>query len=625
MIGLHKRDECLALIAPASHNNALASGVLRVTMKSLHLILILVVAILGVNLITPVAPVTADSTSPLHADALQAPPRRRLAGSSDNPTPDQYQPSTFLAGKVAVQIIFIESNGSYEPSTENWKPQQIAEIRQRVATALSWWAARLPQARLSFDLTSQVVPSGFEPIKHGLSSEGQWVGDTLNAMGVNASNYFEQAYAADEALRQARGTDWATTIFMVNSSNTSGGRFSDGHFAYAYINGPFMVVTSDAGPYGTRQLEQVVAHEFGHIFGALDQYASAGVPCSQESGYLAVPTTNSQSGNCGTKFVSIMLEPLSAYQTNQVDTSAYGQLGYRDNDNDAIPDPLDTAPALRIAIKQSSGSRPIISGAAVDQAYPSPTGELLSINRITAVEYRVDGGIWMPLPAADGAYDQVREQLAAALALYDGQHQVELRTINQIGAISPVLSYDLTVSGVGADPGYRVRAPALTSSQQVTLSLNAPAGAQVQLSESASFGNASWLAATETLSWQVGAAEGEHTIYARFRDANGLESATQRAEVTLDLTPPTGHAWLRKSGGGLWLEIQAQDARSAVAEMQVSAGADERSTWQPFQSEMKIGLQSDTIYVRLRDAAGNITEPIVASPVSPIWVPVASR
>ena len=89
--------------------------------------------------------------------------------------------------------------------------------------------------------------------------------------------------------------------------------FRSGHFAYAYINGPFLVITSDAGPYGTHELSQVVAHEFGHIFGALDQYAAAGVPCAQQSGYLAIPTSNSQWNNCGTKNISIMLEPLSAY------------------------------------------------------------------------------------------------------------------------------------------------------------------------------------------------------------------------------------------------------------------------------------------------------------------------
>lgn len=593
-------------------------------MPSLRLLSILIVAIFCVALVAPAAPAAADSSSPLLSDALRAPAPQRLASSADNPVPDKYQPSAFLAGKVAVQLVFAESDGRYEPSTVNWKASQINEIQSRVATALDWWAQRMPNARLSFDLTSVVVNTGYEPIEHGLNTESQWVGDTLNSMGIGAPNYFEQAYAADEALRQARGADWATTIFVVNSSGSSGGRFADGHFAYAYINGPFLVITSDAGPYGTRQLSQVVAHEFGHIFGALDQYAAAGVPCSQQSGYLAVPTSNSQWNNCGTKNISIMLEPLSAYLTNQIDDSALGQVGYYDSDHDAIPDPIDTAPALQVRIEQPGvGGRPVVSGLAVDQPYPSPSGELLSINKIMQVEYRVDGGVWMALPAADGAYDSVREQLNATLALYDGPHQVELRATNQIGAQSAVRRYNLVVSGAGADPGYRVSAPEVSSSQSITLALAAPAGSQVQLSASPSFGGAAWLAAPATLAWELSAAEGQQTIFARFRDAHGLESPTLAAQVTLDRTPPTGYAWLRKSGGGIWLEILAQDARSQVAEMQISAGADAKTTWQPFQHELEINLQSDTIYVRLRDAAGNVTDPFAASPASPIWIPLA--
>ena len=56
-------------------------------------------------------------------------------------------------------------------------------------------AQRLPNARLEFDLTSVVANTGYEPIEHGLNTESQWVGDTLNSLGISAPNYFEQAYA----------------------------------------------------------------------------------------------------------------------------------------------------------------------------------------------------------------------------------------------------------------------------------------------------------------------------------------------------------------------------------------------------------------------------------------------
>jgi len=78
-------------------------------------------------------------------------------------------------------------------------------------------------------------------------------------------------------------------------------------------------------------------------------YAAAATPCTQQSGYLAVPTTNSQANNCGSHFICIMLEPIEAYAAGQIDPSALGQVGYHDSDGNGIPDPLDTKPATESA------------------------------------------------------------------------------------------------------------------------------------------------------------------------------------------------------------------------------------------------------------------------------------
>ena len=156
----------------------------------------------------------------------------------------------------------------------------------------------------------------------------------------------------------------------------------------------------------------MVTHEFGHIFGALDQYAAAGTPCTQQSGYLAVPTSNSQANNCGSRFICIMLEPLAAYSSGAIDSSALGQVGYRDSDSNGMPDPLDTKPALDVQIKQpTGGGRPTVTGMAIDQPFPSPAGEQATINTITRIEYRADGGNWIALPSTDGVYDSSAESV----------------------------------------------------------------------------------------------------------------------------------------------------------------------------------------------------------------------
>jgi hypothetical protein len=546
----------------------------------------------------------ASDDNSLAGDALFPPSRPTLA-TSDTPLPTLYQPSAFLAGRVAVQIIFVESNGVLEPSTEDWSPALTTVLEDQIAAALEWWGERMPNARLDFDLTSQVVASDYEPILHKIGDEGLWIGDALGRLGHTQGDYFDQVYAADESLRRARGADWATTIFVANSAADPDGRFASGHFAYAYVGGPFLVLTSDAGSYGTSQMAPVAAHELGHIFGALDQYAAAGVPCTQRSGYLAVPTTNSQADNCGTRFICIMLDPLAAYTPGLVDVSALGQVGYRDEDGDTIPDPIDTTPTLTLTLSQpTGGGRPTVSGRAADQPYPLAGDYAVTINTIARVEYRIDGGAWIALAAQDGVYDNQVEELATQLPLYDGEHSVELRAVNSVGAFSPVLRRSVTVQGVGPRPAYEVELPKFSNTDVITLNLSAPAGAAVQISEDPFFSGAEWRPAQPAIRWRFGPGDGARPLFVRFRDDAALESPPFGGEVVLDREPPTGQAQLR-AGQVPLLVLQAQDTTSGVAELQLIFGDGTAGGWQPFQSSVVLPTGTSSVQVRVRDAAGN--------------------
>jgi hypothetical protein len=563
-------------------------------------------------------PATAQVGDPLLGEHAFFPPRPARP-ATDDPHPSHEQPSAFMAGHVAVQAIFVESDGTVEPSTEDWRPEQITAIHSQIAEALDWWRIQLPNARLSFDLTVRTVGSRYEPIGNDLMNEGLWIGDVLTRIGSPGTNYFEQAYDADDELRHAQQADWATTIFVVNSTNDVDGRFADGPFAYAYIGGPFMVITSDSGPYGVGQLAPVIAHELGHIFGALDQYASAQVPCTQASGYLSVPTTNSQLDDCGTRFSSIMLDPVPAYSGGYIDASALGQIGYQDSEQNGLPDPIDTAPTLQAGLTSPpGGGRPLAAGLAVDQPHPSIAGPAVTINTIARIEYRVDGGDWIILPPADGAYDSASESITTTLPLYDGQHNVELRAVNSVGAVSPLVQQTVMVNGVGAAPAYAVAVPKFSTSLDITMTLAAPAGSFMQISSEPFFKGASWMALSKT-SWRLSPTDGPHTLYIRFRDQNSIESPLFVRTVTLDRKAPSGSAVIHRSATP-WLEIQAEDEVSGVVGVQVGDSASP-STWQPFQPTVLItgtlGMQ-----VRLRDAAGNISNPI---PIHhPIYLPLVS-
>jgi len=476
-------------------------------------------------------PAAAQSPIPHHHDdALVAPPRGPGLASDDPRGPSQY-----LAGDIAIRIVLPESSGAVDPSAENWTPEQIERVRASVHDALDWWAARLPLARLRFHVRLHVVPIAYEPTRYGLADEGRWIGASLAALGFAGDNYFDQAYAAADALRDELGTDWATTIFVANSERGSG-YFADGYFAYAYINGPFMVVTSDSGGYGAHQLAPVVAHEFGHLFGALDQYAVARVSCDRRSGYLNAPSANSQYNECGTNQPSIMLEPLTAFAAGAVDPSARAQVGYYDGNGNGIIDPLDTTPQIELGQVElaSTAGRPTLRGTSADLPFPSPLQAPVTINRIKAIEFRVDGGPWQRAAAADGAFDSPAEPFYAELPLYDGSYTVDLRAVNSAGIPSRPVSRQITVSGVGRQPAYAVTAPSTTDTPEVSLTLRAPAGtAAVQVSLDPGFAGAAWQPFAPELPVAL-PRPGSHIIYVRFRDAGGLNSLAYAAQTTVE-------------------------------------------------------------------------------------------
>src|SRR3954451_9424480 len=129
-------------------------------MKTLRFAFLFAILLLG-SFSLPTHSVAADESSPLAGDARRPPPHQPMIAAAGDFKPSVFQPSAFLAGRVAVQLIFVESNGQIEPSTRNWTDAQVTLATGKFATALEWWRAQLPNARITFDLSSRIVQSGY--------------------------------------------------------------------------------------------------------------------------------------------------------------------------------------------------------------------------------------------------------------------------------------------------------------------------------------------------------------------------------------------------------------------------------------------------------------------------------
>jgi hypothetical protein len=330
-------------------------------------------------------------------DALIAPDLPPVSGialaASSTITPGYYQTSEYMAGSVAVGIVLVESDGSVDPSTEDWTDSEKQLVFDEIVAALDWWAGLEPRANLTFvydDHFSDPLPTGVEPISRPYTDQQYWVADAMSGLGYDAASYFTRVRDYNNDLRATYQTDWAFTIFVVDSSADDDNRFSDGYFAYAYLGGPFMVMTYGNNGYGPANVDAVAAHEIGHIFYALDQYYSAQQPCTRRSGYLDVENQNSKYGDCASDVDSVMRAPM-AYTIDAIDPYAAGQVGWRDSDGDDILDPLDTDLPISIESIALDGASATVSGTTSIAPYPSPSRASVTINTLTGVQYRFDG------------------------------------------------------------------------------------------------------------------------------------------------------------------------------------------------------------------------------------------
>jgi len=383
-----------------------------------------------------------DLEAELVDDAFVAPVPDRVQGSAEASafTPDPTQTSEFMIGRIAVGIVLPESDGSVDETTETWTAGERSQVLSEITAALDWWAGLEPRANLTFvydDGTAEPVGTSYEPIERAYSDQGLWISEVMAKKGFNGSTYFDQVRGYNQALRETHNADWAFTIFIVDSSNDGDNRFADRHFAYAYLGGPFTVLTSGCDGYGINNLDAVVAHEVGHIFMALDQYSSARQPCTRRSGYLGAENQNSQYGECALNEPSVMRGQVSPFEHGDLDPYARAQIGWRDSDGDGILDPVDTTIAINGVDYASDGVRTNVftfTGEILDEPYASPLRRNVTINTIEGVEWRVGDSHWMAADAVDGGFDSYTEGFAfTTLPLPTGEVDVEIRVVDSAG------------------------------------------------------------------------------------------------------------------------------------------------------------------------------------------------
>jgi len=125
--------------------------------------------------------------------------------------------------------VAFESDGSRDANLENWNDAYRNEVKAKIQDGLKWWEDTLDisfpnnQHELNFqaDFTylDSPIQTGYEPINRPSFDFRLWTADFFNQVGFNSGDFSANSHAFNHAQREAHGTDWAFTIFIVNDQN----------------------------------------------------------------------------------------------------------------------------------------------------------------------------------------------------------------------------------------------------------------------------------------------------------------------------------------------------------------------------------------------------------------------
>jgi hypothetical protein len=180
---------------------------------------------------------------------------------------------------------------------------------------------------------------------------------------------------------------------------------------------------------------QVLAHETGHIFYALDEYPDSH-SYYLHSGYYNTQNLNASDDhpNPSTRVDSLMAEYLkqnAAYAAHTSSPTSLEMLGWKDNDSDAIFNLLDVELSLTGSgsYNSAAGQYEFSGNSSVNtlnNLNPDGNANDITTNTIDKIQYRLDSGTWTDGNTYTPAYSRnVSQNVSAGV----GSHTVEFRTV----------------------------------------------------------------------------------------------------------------------------------------------------------------------------------------------------
>ena len=158
-----------------------------------------------------------------------------------------------------------------------------------------------------------------------------------------------------------------------------------------------------------------------------------------------------------------------------------------------------------------------------------------------------------------------------------------------------------------------------TTITSVTLTLSATDTtsdlSQMIISENSDFSGANWESYITAKTFTLSSADGEKTVYIKFKDNAGNQSTSYSDSITLDSAAPSGVVSINSNADyttslSSTLTISTTDVTSEVAQMMVSENSDfSGAAWETYSTSKSYTLSSGdntkTVYIKFKDNADN--------------------
>ena len=346
---------------------------LKIVLKLVFIIAIVAAAMIGV-MVPSVFAIHHQSSDTL-PESFTVSETPNVPSNPSSPDPGFYEISQYAIGTVGIQIIFVESDGSVDPSKYDWSESKMKIAEANIKKGLKFLEDKYPYevGKLEFsyrpsmigetgvEASTRVTDGWFqhedyvELVEDALTDTGcgsetdplatkwHWPGDEFRVHVLSCGN----------EVRDELNTDWATVIFVPYTATQVNG-LAFGFTAGAFIQDSYMTTVNGGGV--------IPAHEWVHMVGATDMiecdfFGPEHEACGEKAGYLymdetdTIPMTNCLMGSTGNN---------DSIPRLCISDGTKHQMGWVDENNNNIPDIVENDVLVTLSENQKQSDSSII-------------------------------------------------------------------------------------------------------------------------------------------------------------------------------------------------------------------------------------------------------------------------